>query len=78
MVNSPLYASQIVKLTGELEEENRNIEASAEHLKDTPKNRKLLDRLNAAYRFNRRIIETRKELERNLAETRRQLEEEKA
>jgi len=60
---SPLYAAQVVKSSEVLEEEIRNFEASAEHMKDTPKNRKLLDRLNITYRMNLNILDARKRVE---------------
>ena len=60
---SPLYAAQVVKSSEVLEEEIRNFEASAEHMKDTPKNRKLLERLNVTYRLNQTILEARKQVE---------------
>jgi predicted signal transduction protein with EAL and GGDEF domain len=63
IVNSPLYAAQVVKSTKELEEENRNIEASAQNMKDTPKNRKLIVRLNVTYRLNLEILDMRKQFE---------------
>ena len=63
IVVSPLYAAQVVKASEVLEEENRNIEASAEHMKDTGKNRKLLERLNVTYQLNRSILEARKQVE---------------
>lgn len=63
IVNSPLYAVQVVKSSVVLEEENQRIVLSSENMKDSPKNRKLIARLDVTYQLNLNILDARKKLE---------------
>jgi hypothetical protein len=54
-----LFSEQGCKSTSDLLEQQRDIESSSRQLKDTPKNRKLFERLSVLHRINKSILEKR-------------------